>query len=81
MPKMERELIRAWLEDHRWTVQRLAAECNALGLDTLSEGTMADTVNGIDPMGAGSAHVPGTRQVRGGIPYAELVDDSGEGRQ
>lgn len=33
MPKLNRELIRGWLEDHNWTVARLTAECNAIGDD------------------------------------------------
>ena len=50
MPKLNRDLIRAWLEDHNWTVARLTAECNATGEDTFAEGTVRNAVNGIDPM-------------------------------
>jgi hypothetical protein len=83
VPKLNRDLIRSWLEDHNWTVQRLTAECNALGLDTLSEGTVRNAVNGIDPMRPGRIKLicRVLAKYGDGIPYAELVDDSGEGRR
>lgn len=50
MPRINRGLIRKWLEEHNWTSQRLAQECSALGDDTISPDTMRNVVNGIDPM-------------------------------
>jgi hypothetical protein len=79
VPKLKRELIRAWLDDHNWTVQRLTAECNALTEDTFSEGTVRNAVNGIDPMRPGRIRVICRvfAKYGDGIPYAELVDDEG----
>ena len=57
MPKLKREVIRAWLEEHNWSVARLTAECSALGEDTFSEGTVRNAVNGIDPMRPGRIKV------------------------
>ncbi len=57
MPKLNRDLIRGWLEDHDWTVARLTAECNAIGEDTFAEGTVRNAVNGIDPMRPGRIKV------------------------
>lgn len=78
MPKLNRHLIRTWLEDHNWTVQRRTVECNALGLDTFAEGTMRNAVNGIDPMRPGRIKVicKVLAKYGDGIPYAQLVDDS-----
>jgi hypothetical protein len=75
VPKLNRDLIRAWLEDHNWTVQRLTAECNAVGLDTFAEGTMRNAVNGIDPMRPGRIKVICNVMARygDGIPYERLV--------
>lgn len=75
MPKLNRELMRTWLEQHNWTVRRLAAECNALGLDTFSEGTLRNAVNGIDPMRPGRIRVicKVTAKYGDGLAYDELV--------
>jgi hypothetical protein len=80
VPKLKREVIRAWLEDHNWTVQRLTAECNALGEDTFSEGSVRNAVNGIDPMRPGRIKVICRVLARygDGIPYAQLVAHGGE---
>lgn len=77
MPRLNRELIRTWLEDHNWTVARLTAECNALGEDTFTEGTMRNAVNGIDPMRPGRIKVicKVLAKYGDGIPYARLVSD------
>lgn len=77
MPKLNRDRIRTWLEDHNWTVQRLTMECNALGLDTFSEGTVRNAVNGIDPMRPGRIKVicRVLAKYGDGIPYTQLVDD------
>jgi hypothetical protein len=79
VPKLKRELIRAWLEDHNWTVQRLTAECNQITEDTLAEGTVRNAVNGIDPMRPGRIKVicRVLAKYGDGISYAELVDTSG----
>ena len=80
MPKLDRAVIRTWLEEHNWTVQRLADECSALGEDTFPEGTVRNVVNGIDPMRPGRIHVicRVTAKYGDGIPYTQLVeDDSG----
>jgi hypothetical protein len=53
MPKLNRDVIRSWLEEHNWSIKRLAEECSALGEDTIPEGTMRNAVNGIDPMRPG----------------------------
>jgi hypothetical protein len=76
MPKLNRSLIRTWLEQHNWTVARLTAECNAMGLDTFSEGTMRNAVNGIDPMRPGRIRVicKVLAKYGDGISYGRLVD-------
>lgn len=75
MPKLDRERIRTWLEDHNWSIERLAAECNELGDDTIPEGTMRNVVNGIDPMRPGRIKLicRVTAKYGDGIPYQELV--------
>ena len=77
MPKLKRELLRSWLEEHNWTVRRLAEECNALGEDTFAEGTMRNAVNGIDPMRPGRIKVicKVLAKYGDGIPYKRLVED------
>ena len=76
MPKLNRERIRAWLEEHNWSVERLADECSAIGDDTIPEGTMRNAVNGIDPMRPGRIRLicKVTTQRGDGIPYGQLVD-------
>jgi hypothetical protein len=83
VPKLRREVIRGWLEEHNWTVQRLTAECNALGEDTFSEGTMRNAVNGIDPMRPGRIGVicRVTAKYGDGVAYAELVNDNTSGKR
>lgn len=78
MPKLNRERIRRWLDEHNWTVQRLTEECNALGDDVFAEGTVRNAINGIDPMRAGRIHVIAkvTARYGDGIPYAQLLDKS-----
>jgi hypothetical protein len=78
VPKLNRELIRGWLEDHNWTIARLTAECNAMGEDTFSEGTVRNAVNGIDPMRPGRIKVicRVLAKYGDGIPYAHLADDA-----
>lgn len=75
MPKLNREVIRAWLVEHNWTVGRLAEECSVLGEDTFPEGTMRNVVSGRDPMRAGRIRVicKVTARYGDGIPYARLV--------
>jgi hypothetical protein len=77
MPKLNREVIRDWLDEHNWTVGRLAEECSALGEDKFSEGTVRNAVNGIDPMRKGRIRVicKVTARYGDGISYARLVDD------
>jgi hypothetical protein len=75
MPKLNREVIRTWLEDHNWTVHRLTEECNALGDDIFSEGTVRNAINGIDPMRPGRIKVicKVLAKYGDGIPYIQLV--------
>ncbi len=77
MPKLNRDRIRQWLDEHNWTVQRLTRECNALGDDVFAEGTVRNAVNGIDPMRPGRIHVIAkvTARYGDGIPYAQLIDN------
>jgi hypothetical protein len=79
MPKLNRERIRRWLEEHNWSVQRLTDECNAVSEDTFTEGTVRNAVNGIDPMRPGRIRVIAkvTRRYSEGIPYEQLIADSG----
>lgn len=80
MPKLNRDVIRAWLVEHNWTVRRLADECSVLGEDTFVEGTVRNAVNGIDPMRPGRIQVicKVTARYGDGIPYRRLVvDDNG----
>lgn len=81
MPKLNREVIRLWLEEHNWSVKRLAEECSALGEDTFPEGTVRNAVNGIDPMRPGRIKVicRVTAKYGDGIPYTRLIDREGNG--
>jgi len=81
MPKLDRDRIRLWLEEHNWSVSRLAEECSALGEDTFPEGTLRNAVNGIDPMRPGRIRVicRVTAKYGDGIPYAQLVATEGDG--
>ncbi len=83
MPKIKRELIRTWLEDHNWSVGRLAEECSTLGEDTVPEGTMRNVVNGLEPMRPGRIKVicRVLAKYGDGIPYDCLVVDDGKGAQ
>ena len=76
MPKLNRDRIRQWLEEHNWTVQRLTQECNALGDDVFAEGTVRNAINGIDPMRPGRIRVIAkvTARYGDGIPYPQLID-------
>jgi hypothetical protein len=83
VPKLNRNRIRTWLEDHNWTVQRLTAECNLLTEDTFAEGTVRNAVNGIDPMRPGRIKVicRVLAKYGDGIPYAQLLaHDTSHGR-
>lgn len=77
MPKLDRDLIRGWLEDHNWSVRRLTQECNALGEDRFSEGTVRNAVNGIDPMRPGRIRVicKVTAKYGDGLSYTRLAVD------
>jgi hypothetical protein len=83
MPKLNRELIREWLDDHNWTVRRLAEECTTLSGDTFAEGTMRNAVNGIDPMRPRRIRVICKVLARygDGISYARLADDTSSERR
>jgi hypothetical protein len=76
MPKLNRELIRGWLEDHNWTVARLTAECNLMSDDAFSEGTVRNAVNGIDPMRPGRIKVicRVLAKYGDGVPYERLAE-------
>jgi hypothetical protein len=75
MPRLNRELIRGWLEDHNWSVARLTAECNLMGEDTFSEGAVRNAVNGIDPMRPRRIKVIGRVLAKygDGVPYERLI--------
>jgi hypothetical protein len=75
VPKLNRDVIRAWLDDHNWTVRRLAHECSTLGNDTFPEGTVRNAVNGIDPMRPRRIRVicKVTAKYGDGIPYTHLI--------
>jgi hypothetical protein len=77
VPHLNRERIRGWLDDHNWSIGRLTAECNDLGLDDISEGTMRNAVNGIDPMRRGRIKLicRVTAKYGDGIAYEHLVED------
>ena len=77
MPKLNRDLIRGWLEEHNWSIARLANECSALGDDVFPEGTLRNVVNGIDPMRPGRIRVISrvTAKYGVGIPYLHLIDN------
>jgi hypothetical protein len=81
MPKLNREVVRAWLVEHNWSVGRLAEECSAITEDTVSEGVMRNAVNGIDPMRPGRINLIRkiTEKYGDGIAYERLVD-SEDGR-
>jgi hypothetical protein len=81
VPKLNRDVIRAWLVEHNWTVGRLAEECSALGDDTFAEGTLRNAVNGIDPMRPGRINVicRVTKKFGDGIPYERrAIADGGD---
>ncbi|MCT2587095.1 hypothetical protein [Actinophytocola gossypii] len=75
MPKIKRDLIRTWLEDHNWSIARLAKECSAIGEDTIPEGTLRNVVNGIEPMRPGRIKVicKVLAKYGDGIPYDRLI--------
>ncbi len=75
MPKLNRDVIRDWLDEHNWTVGRLTAECNQIGDDVFSVGTVRNAVNGLDPMRRGRILVicKVTAHYGDGIPYRRLV--------
>jgi hypothetical protein len=75
MPKLNRKVIRDWLEDHNWSIARLAMECSAVSEDVFAEGTVRNAVNGIDPMRPGRIRVicKVTAHYGDGIPYTRLV--------
>jgi hypothetical protein len=77
VPHLNRARIRGWLEDHNWSIGRLTAECNFLGLDEISEGTMRNAVNGIDPMRPGRIKLicRVTAKYGDGIVYEQLIED------
>lgn len=76
MPKLNRDVIRTWLDEHNWSVRRLAEECNSLGGDTISEGTMRNAVNGIDPMRTGRINLISrvTAKYGDGLTFAQLQE-------
>jgi hypothetical protein len=80
VPKLNRDVIRGWLAEHNWSVQRLAQECSALGVDTFAAGTVRNAVNGIDPMREGRIRVicKVTARYGDGISYARLVVEDGQ---
>ncbi|WP_154814786.1 hypothetical protein [Actinophytocola xinjiangensis] len=82
MPKLNRDLIRAWLEDNNWTVARLTRECNTLTEDTIAEGTMRNVTNGIDPMRPGRIKVicRVLAKYGNGLPYEQLIQRPTEAR-
>jgi hypothetical protein len=80
MPKLNRVVIRTWLEHHNWTIRRLTDECTAMGEDTFTEGTVRNAVNGIDPMRSGRIHVicKVTAKYSAGLTYTQLVAPADE---
>jgi hypothetical protein len=77
VPRLRRDRIRTWLEDHNWSISRLTAECNVLGLDDITEGTMRNAVNGIDPMRPGRIKLicRVTAKYGDGISYEQILED------
>lgn len=77
MPKINRVLIRSWLEKHNWTVERLTDECNSITDELIPFNTMRNVVNGIDSMRPGRIRVicAVTAAQGDAIKYAELVVD------
>jgi hypothetical protein len=80
VPWLNRAVIRDWLDDHNWSIGRLAEECSAIGDDTFPEGTVRNAVNGIDPMRKRRIRVicKVTARYGDGISYARLVADDKE---
>jgi hypothetical protein len=80
VPTLNRDVIRAWLVEHNWSVARLAQECSALGDDTIPVGTMWNAIGGRDPMREGRVRLicKVTAKYDDGIPYALLVVNDGE---
>lgn len=75
MPKLNRYIIRDWLEEHNWSIRRLAEECSALTDDVIPEGTMRNAVNGIDPMRPGRIRLicRVTAKYGDGLSYTQLL--------
>jgi hypothetical protein len=75
MPKLNRDRIRRWLEEHNWSVQRLTEECNAVSEDVFTEGTLRNAVNGIDPMRPGRIRIISkvTSRYSDGLTYQQLI--------
>lgn len=78
MPRLNRERIRGWLDDHNWSIGRLTMECNDLGVDDITEGTMRNVVNGIDPMRPRRIKLicRVTAKYGDGIAYEQIIEDS-----
>jgi len=76
VPKLNRDVVRAWLVEHNWSVGRLARECSAIGEDTVPEGVLRNAVNGIDPMRPGRINLirKVTEKYGDGITYDQLLD-------
>lgn len=76
MPKINRDIIRRWLEERDWSVTRLTAEFNRISEDKIPEGTMRNVVNGIDPMRPGRIRTlcRVTANHGDGLSYEQLVD-------
>lgn len=83
MPYLNRDRIRVWLEDHNWSVDRLTVECNTLGEDDVSAGTMRNVVNDIDPMRPGRIKLicRATAKYGDGLSYAQLIATDQVGRR
>lgn len=75
MPWLNRALIRRWLEDHNWSIERLAEECSALSPDLISVRTMRNAVDGAGPMRYGRVRLicQVTQKHGDGIRYEQLV--------
>lgn len=78
MHRLNRELIRRWLDEHNWSIGRLAEECSALSEDTISPRAMRNAVNGIAPVRPGRVRLicRVTEKYGDGIRRADLVAEA-----
>jgi hypothetical protein len=75
MPKLNKHVMRSWLDNHNWSIDHLADECTTLGKERFPKGTVRNAVYGIDPMRPDRIHVicAVTAKYGDGLTYERLA--------